>query len=233
MITTNVLQRTFQLRHKGDLGTCFTVDVDNRQYLITAKHCVENFDPSQFELLHEGLWKHINLSLVGYGSHGSDIAVLAAESQLSPVFPLPASLGNASLGQDAYFLGFPFGLRSEAGAMNRGFPFPLVKRAIFSALPDFSNTLHIVILDGHNNPGFSGGPVIFTPVGLAQLDYRVGAVISAYRFQPEDILLKDKPTGLVYRANTGIVICHSIKHATDVICVNPIGFELPSDPKDT
>ena len=226
MLTVNVLQRTFQLQHKGVFGTCFTIDVDCRQYLVTAKHVIEHFDPSEFQLFHDGQWKHINVLLVGYGSHDADIAVLTADLPLSPEFPMKPSLGNCALGQDAYFLGFPYGLRSEAGDFNRKFPLPLVKRCIISAIWGFGNNLQQVILDGNNNPGFSGGPVVFSPPGNANPTYQVGAVISAYRFQPEDILHENEPTGLVYRANTGIVICHSIRHATDAIAENPIGFDL-------
>lgn len=226
MLTVNVLQRTFQLQHKGALGTCFTIDVDHKQYLVTAKHCIDDFSPADFQLFHDGQWKHINVSLVGYGTHGADIAVLKANLQLSPDFPMEPTLSNAVFGQDAYFLGFPYGLRSEVGDVNRRFPLPLVKRCIISAMPNLGGDLQEVILDGHNNPGFSGGPVVFSPPGNARPTYQVGAVISAYRFQPEDILHHDQPTGLVYRSNTGIVICHSIKHATDAIANNPIGFNL-------
>lgn len=226
VLTVNVLQRTYQLQHKGALGTCFTIDVDRKQYLVTAKHCLDDFDPTDFQLFHDGQWKHLNVSLVGYGTHNADIAVLKADQQLSPDFPLEPSLSNVVLGQDAYFLGFPYGLRSEAGNINRSFPLPLVKSCIISAIQTFGRDLQEVLLDGHNNPGFSGGPVVFSPLGNASPNYQVGAVISAYRFQPEEILHQDQPTGLVYRSNTGIVICHSIKHATDAIGKNPIGFDL-------
>ena len=153
MITTNVLQRTFQLNHKSKLSTCFAVDIDNRQYIVTAKHCIDDFDPAQFQIFHDGQWKNLNVSLVGFGSHEADVAVLTADLQLAPSYSLPCSLGNVVFGQDVYFLGFPFGMRSESGEFNRGFPFPLVKRGIFSALPDFGIELQEVILDGHNNPG--------------------------------------------------------------------------------
>ena len=161
-----------------------------------------------------------------YGTNDADIAVLKTELQLSPDLPMEPTLDAATLGQDAYFLGFPYGLRSEAGDLNRRFPFPLVKRGCISAIVTDDKGLQEVTLDGHNNPGFSGAPVVFSRPGSARPSYQVGAVISAYRSQPEHILHKDTPTGLIYRSNTGIVICHSIKHATDVIKSNPIGFEL-------
>ena len=40
-VTTNILRRTFRMRHRDKCGTCFTVDVDNRRYLVTARHLVE------------------------------------------------------------------------------------------------------------------------------------------------------------------------------------------------
>lgn len=233
MLTVNILQRTFQMRHNGDLGTCFTIDVDRKQYLITAKHCIDNFDPSDFHIFHHGVWKQLKVELVGYGTCNADIAVLKTDLQLSPDYPMEPSLVNAVFGQDAYFLGFPYGLRSETGEFNRGFPLPLVKRCVFSAITTVGGRLQEVILDGHNNPGFSGGPVVFSPPCNSTPTYQVGAVISAYRFQHEDIFYQDKPTGLVYRSNTGIVVCHSIKHATEAIANNPTGFDLDATQKST
>jgi hypothetical protein len=44
-VTSNVLMRTFLIqvalsKEKSEFGTAFTIDVDGRQYIITAKHVV-------------------------------------------------------------------------------------------------------------------------------------------------------------------------------------------------
>ena len=85
-------------------------------------------------------------------------------------------------GQDAYFLGFPYGLKSEYEDFNNNFPVPFVKKAIVSSLDtDKDCNRQIIFLDGHNNPGFSGGPVVFTE--LRKNVYKVVSVISGVPLQ--------------------------------------------------
>lgn len=225
MITANVIQRTFQLKCGEDIGTCFTIDVDNMQYLCTAKHCLANFRGNSIELFHEEQWKTLEVELVGFGSNDTDICVLSPKIQLSPTHPLPPTIAGMAIGQDAYFLGFPYGLQIEAGNLNRLFPFPLVKRATVSGI-NFEEQ-KIILLDGHNNPGFSGGPVVFAKPGSAENEISVAGIISSYRFEPTPVLDEnDKKTSLKVRTNTGIVHSYAINHALDAIKENPIGVEV-------
>ena len=54
-VTTNILQRTFRMRHGDNVGTCFTVDVHNRRYLVTARHLVEKIRPrGTVDIQHSG-----------------------------------------------------------------------------------------------------------------------------------------------------------------------------------
>lgn len=226
MITRNVLQRIFQIKHRNSLSTCFTMDIDNRQYIVTAKHCIGDFDSAQFQIYKNGQWKNIDVSLVGFGTCNADIAVLSAKEQLSPTDTLASALGPLAMGQDLFFLGFPLGFRQEVGDINLGFPLPFVKKAILSALSDPHSDLNILFLDGHNNGGFSGGPVIFAPVGKPATDFRIGAVVSAYCVEKENILFNELPTELHNQGNSGIIISHSIEHAIETIKANPTGFNL-------
>jgi hypothetical protein len=226
MITTNVIQRTFQLRFKDCTGTCFTVDLDGKQYLVTAKHCIEGLsDGDTIEVFHGDEWRRLSVSLVGHGPQDVDVSVVALHQQLSPVHPLPPTTAHLVYGQDVFFLGFPFGLASNSKDLNGGFPLPLVKKATLSAI-DFGPNA-VMLLDGLNNPGFSGGPVVFTKPGSAKLDYSVAAVISAYRFNRVSVDHGGYPTPLTVNENTGIIIAYSINHAVRLIEKNPIGFSLP------
>ena len=229
MIPTNVICRIFQLRWNDKFGTCFTIDIDGKQYICTAKHCVEDFDSDYIEIFHEGTWKKLGVELAGYGSKDTDICVMSPEIQLSPSWPVIPTAGGMLLGQDVFFLGFPYGIRTEHGDFNRRFPVPLVKRATFSAMTK-EKERNILFLDGHNNPGFSGGPVVFCEGGKPGTDYRVASVISGYRFEPEKIIDDEgNETQYRYHSNTGIIISYNINHALDVIRNNPIGFEIPRD----
>jgi S1-C subfamily serine protease len=228
MITSNVFCRVFFIKVGATTGTAFTIEDADRQYLVTAAHVVAGLTPPfSVELFHENQWKILELELTGI-CPVSDIAVFAPRFQLSPAFPLPASADGVMFGQDVYFLGFPYGITSDAASLNQGRPFPLVKKACLSAVTQSDKGAKIVLLDGHNNPGFSGGPVVFCERGkpLAS-SFKVLGVVSGYRFAEEPAYHGGAPTPVTVRANTGIVICYNITHAIDVIRKNPNGALIP------
>ena len=223
MLTANILQRAFKIKSINE-GTCFTIDVDHRQYIVTARHLVEGIvGQSTVKIMQEKKWKNLQVTLVGHGKGTVDISVLAAEVQISPTHPLATTATGISLGQDIYFLGFPYELTNEAGKMNMNFPLPLVKKGIVSMFDG-----NIILLDGHNNPGFSGGPVVFHPNSHSN-DLSVAGVIAGYRFDREPVYKnqeqeqKGKPLGY-YKANTGIIVTYEIRHALELIRQNPIGL---------
>ncbi len=225
MITTNVIQRTFHIKVGEQSGTCFAADVDGKQYLITAKHLVEDLIGTNFILInHEKQWKAVETTLVGHCDGDIDISVLAPDVQLAPTYELTLTAGEIIYGQDVYFLGFPYGMTGESVPINFEFPFPFVKKAIVSNLYFCNDELHTIFLDGHNNPGFSGGPVVFSRPN--SIEYKVAAVISAYRYEIEPVYMDSKQSPFTYRYNTGIIVAHGIRHVFGLIDSNPIGIEI-------
>ncbi len=229
MITINIIQRVFHIRVGASTGTAFAIEQDDRQYLITAAHVVSSLKGSYVvELFHEGAWKTLALSLTGI-SQNADIAVFAPPFQLAPSLPTPVSADGVTYGQDVYFLGFPYGIAPEFEGLNRAFPFPLVKKACLSAFTK-ENGASVAFLDGYNNPGFSGGPVIFQPAGdNSNSRFRIMGVISGYRFANEPVYNGDLATPVSIRANTGIIISYDIRHAVDEINRNPNGAKIKAD----
>ena len=224
MIPVNILSRTFQFSFVKNGGTCFTIDHDNRQYIVTARHIVKAItDSAIIRIKHANKWISYPVNLVGHSEGQVDISVLAAAVQISTEPPLPMTAGDITFGQDVYFLGFPYGLATEVGKLNRNFPIPLVKKGILSAI-DRKNRLYL--LDGHNNPGFSGGPVILSEAGKQANQLSVAGVISGYQSSMEPVYLEDKPTPLQVTYNTGIILTYAIQHVIDLIRQNPIGFNL-------
>ncbi len=103
MITTNVLQRIFNIASGEGEGTAFTIDVDNRQYLVTARHLVKDFIGGKLDVFHDGNFVPLEFELVGHGAGEIDVSVLAPKAQLSPTFSLPPTTKGMILGQNAYF----------------------------------------------------------------------------------------------------------------------------------
>jgi len=227
MITANVISRTFHLKFADSTATCFTIDLDNKQYFITAKHVINSLRTgSEIELYYNGRWEKLPVSLIGHSSN-SDVSVFALDFAL-PAHPLPAIMDGMAYGQDVYFLGFPYGLKSEMGHLNRDFPMPLVKKGIVSAM--FFNNANegkFFYIDGHNNPGFSGGPVVFSQLGNHRLEYKVGGIISGYRYDLENAVVGGQKLDIQYKTNTGIIIAYSIENAIEIIKKNPAGVTIP------
>lgn len=222
MIPTNVLYRVFQIKIGATTGTCFAIDVEDRQYLVTARHIIDEWDQkTPVQIFYEQSWKNVQFALVGKSE--VDVAVLAPPRQLSPNFAMPATEAGLAWGQDVYFLGFPYGWSGDIGSMNRNFPMPFVKKAIVSLLT-VDGSVSKYFLDGHNNLGFSGGPVVFKERNCQ--DFKVAAVVSAYRYVDMPTFLGDSRVPLTYRENTGIIVAYGIKHATDLITKNPIGCKI-------
>lgn len=179
----------------------------------------------------------------------ADIAVIIPPRQLTTTLLLePAQKKNVIVTQEVYFLGFPFG--SSAGEFPAFgiHPVPIAKHGILSAIGDGN-----LVVDALNNPGFSGGPIVFrdlnTP-GSAPVFYVLGVtkgffpdlvhVTEPENVQPgEDLskveswrIQKDgkgqpksilRDTSQLVPLNSGILLGTSIDCAIDVIHQHPIG----------
>ena len=219
-VTANILQRTFRIGYRGSAGTCFTIDVGGKRYLITAKHVVDGIqDDETVDISHNKDWLPIRVRLVGHGAGDIDVTVLAPQMMFGAAHSLKHSTAGVVLGEDIYFLGFPYGLSMEVKTdLNAGFPLPLVKKAAVSALGLEDGP---ILLDGHNNVGFSGGPVARR--GTREEQTVIGVVLG-FRYDRHKVLDEHgNETSNTYDTNTGIIIAHDIRHALAIIEKNPIG----------
>lgn len=221
-VTTNILQRTFHIRYGDSTGTCFTVDVNSRRYLVTARHLVETIHAQGIvEIQHNGVWRPVSVNLVGHGEGSVDLSVLAPQSLFGATHPLVVTTAHLALAEEVYFLGFPYRLSFDAGELNAGFPMPLVKRATVSAMYFEAG---FMLLDGHNNPGFSGGPVVRRWNGGDQV---VLGVVSAYRSEKSRVVDDAGNSGpYSYVMNTGIVVMYDSRKLNEIITNNPVGIEV-------
>lgn len=225
-ITSNILQRTFRLKYGESTGTCFTIDVDGRQYVVTARHVVKDIEPNDAIFVwHDKAWKKLNTTIAWVPEAGDDIAILSPEIQLSPTHPVTPSNAHLVLGQDVYFLGYPYGMSLELEPLNGKYPIPLVKKGIVSGC-DVEKNSSLFYIDGHNNPGFSGGPIVFHNLYSKSENPCIAGVISGYRVEYESLLHGDGATGLVSAHNTGIIVAYTILDGVKYITQNPSGFKL-------
>ena len=61
-VHTNILTRVFLIRFGEKMGACFTIEVQDRQYLITARHNVDGIkDGDKIEIFQNEQWKPFNV----------------------------------------------------------------------------------------------------------------------------------------------------------------------------
>jgi hypothetical protein len=244
--TFNVIERIALVESEHASGTTFSIDVDGREYWITAKHILTGAKhPPYGEIkeksialrlldtgVKEGRWLSVVFSVIDPGKD-IDIVVLAPPSLLlaTRVASVPASFSGTLLGGDCEFLGYPSATRGfwAADYDNGKFRWmPYLKHCFISSLPDRKTTA--LILDGVNNPGFSGGPVIYRTGS----DQKIIAVISGIITEPAEVISsalpepeKKQPTqhnkNEKIDVNSGFIVAFSIDPAVEAIRKNPIG----------
>ncbi|WP_353632526.1 serine protease [Pseudomonas canadensis] len=227
MITSSIIQRTFSIKAGDSSATGFTVDIDNLQYLVTAKHVIENLNKEDgLDVYHDGQWKELPIKKLWMSDSGADLALISFHQQISPSHKVNLEPHSGYfLSQTAYFLGFPFGLKLEAGQTNNGYPVPFVKSAIISSFTLSKTGSETIFLDGLNNPGFSGGPIVTTNPDHST---NIIGVVSGYRYSNDPIHINGKDSGLTYKSNTGLVIGYTIKEILDEARSSQSGAPLTS-----
>ncbi|MXY04789.1 MAG: trypsin-like peptidase domain-containing protein [Gammaproteobacteria bacterium] len=223
--TANIYGRTFHCRYNGFTGTCFSLDVDGKRYLITANHVVDGIsDEGHIRISHKGEWIQLGVSLVGINTE-KDVAVLAPEVPVGFGDPIKATSKGMIVGADVFFLGFPFGIEPKGGTeINEGFPVALVKKGIVAGLVQGSGEM---FLDGTVAVGGSGGPVI--RADRLPKEVVVVGVVTASQDEVRKVLDEHgSETNSTYFAHPGIGFATQIERATDLINANPIGPEVES-----
>ena len=227
-VTSNVLLRVFPLRVGSKIGTGFTMEIDHRQYLVTAKHMIAGELPSHIEVQLDE-WIAVPVKLVGMGRDKQDVLVLATNRKLSEVFPVDHGTEGLMLGQSVRFLGYLPGVQTSPlpGYKNRGAP--LVMNGVVSGfLNDDVGGGSSIWVDGHNNKGFSGGPVVFQPAQARSREecrWKIAGVISGYVEAMVGVrIVTGESTNAIAMSNAGILRAVPIRIVRELIDKNPIGF---------
>lgn len=251
-VTANVLLRTLWIKYGPETGTAFTIDVDGKQYLLTAKHLLHGAGDGstvKIQIAKHKTWVDLSVKVLCCADP-IDIVVLVPPKQLTVTHPLTPVSNGVFMGQEVWFVGFPFSMPAIFG--NTAGDIGIARRAMvaqFDTQPTIKATRFL--LDGVNNPGFSGSPLVWG----SPTDLKVAAVISgvveqrlpvmqtksitAAEIAPSDLaqdrIITDgiktyrlENTDLTVKVNTGIAYAWSVEPALELIRKNPIG--PPVDP---
>lgn len=233
-------------------GTIFSIDVDGREYWITAKHILTGAKHPPFgtveaktvtlsilsQVQENAEWHPISFKVLDPGKD-VDIIVLAPETSLlgnNPIQTAKVSSAGVMLGGECEFVGFPFGnawaAKYEKGEMLR---MPFVKRCTISG--HITSPAFVWVLDGINNFGFSGGPVV---VETGSQQHIIG-VVSGFQSEPIEVVPIPDATPSqsggsrdssgqphpkeAALANTGFFFAYDMTSTIEAIKKNPIGPE--------
>ena len=236
--TMQAMSKTFNLYGDKLTGTCFMVTKNENQYFVTAAHLFESShrsgDEVAIQMVVQNVLQSYQAKIYFHSDRKVDLAVLKLSEQITQDPAIPDELmkykdtiqkifqGNgistdtlwAPIGMEVYFLGFPLG---NLGTEALGMKVPLLKQAIISGWVNH-NGIDLLLLDGHNNMGFSGGPVIAYDQASKQM--RMIAVISGYL--PEPVNVRQKNDMVSVEENSGIIVCYDGRYVADIFKQNKL-----------
>jgi S1-C subfamily serine protease len=216
-VPREILQRTLHVKVPNGEATGFEIDYKGKIYLVTARHVVAGLSTTGVTLQVEQSKKWIDYKTVRTllpPSDNADIAVLETSKPFSTfaIKPSDDSKGEGpTFGQPVWFLGYPYGIGSQLANMQ----LPFIKRGTMSAVDATDPNAIVVYIDGFNNPGFSGGPIIY--YDFKTHEYRILGVVKGYRGDSAAVSVKGQPADIQVLVNSGILIGYSIKHALQAI----------------
>lgn len=219
----NIINRAFAIsQDKNIAGSCFAIPINGVAYLIAAAHVIRSMEErvqNELFIFQNDQWVNIIVTPYFISRHSFidndiDIAIIETTIKLQTNDQdIQLSADGLILGQDVYFLGFPYigsSLRYQPEKINHGFPLPFIKKATLSKTED-----RLFYLDGHNNPGFSGGPIIFWNYETSK--HQVLGVISRYIPQFGKVASVEDSRDLLYHENSGIAIGYSIEFVIEFL----------------
>ena len=224
----SMLDTTFCIRQGNSLGTAFAIEFGDRQYLVTARHVLKDITAPIHVKRNDN--EHLLSPGKAHAHPGSaDVAVIPLSTPMTVSSPLTPSADKVMMGQDVLIGGFPFGWTHPQTDLNNGYPIPFIKGAILSSIVRVDNA-NMVLLDGHNNKGFSGGPIIAEDLSQPSQPPKLRIIGVVSSFMPEPIPhpkeLPEPPQNPgpwpiaedhIHLANSGFFIGYEIQHAVEII----------------
>lgn len=251
-VPDNVLGRTVSIRVGSVAGTAFTLDVDGRQYLVTAKHVVASVDNAMrvgIDVQRKSLWSPIQV-IVYKCDDPVDVAILIPPAQVTPDLPLEPDATGLSLGQDAYFVGY-------TGAQVFAPLTAVVRKATVAQIERVAGRKSgRILLDAHATAGLSGSPLTYRSTAKSGSGFNIAAVVVGFEPEEAPVLRRrevhlDEMTAeerarsqLVYdhgkwyrledsgdrvQLNTGTAVAWDIASAVDLIRRHPLGPSVSPD----
>lgn len=214
MLPPSIIQNVFPIKNGKKTGTCFTINHEANQYFVSAKHIINNInDGDCLEFLFSGIHTKANVKTISHHPT-ADVSVFTIDDDIE-LPELEYYINKIKPGQETFFLGFPTIAGERKSNETPGkYPQALIKKATISKIIHSDTDIYF-LLNGKNNPGFSGGPVIMEDPSKKK--FKVTAVISGFKRVKESVQLKEKVKPISLRDRTGIILAYSVGNAVEAI----------------
>lgn len=226
LVDQAALYRTFLISDGKGTGSAFAVDVDGKQYLMTARHVVPNVsDGDQVFVFFNNQFNALPIRVVTCEPGGADIIVMALPDLIAKGDQPAPDPGGIILSQQVYFLGFPYGMTPDTKLPDNHFsPVPFVKSGFLSAIESPGDGVPKFYIDAQVNPGFSGGPVIFNDIKKDVL--KILGVVQGKVDENTPVFAGENTTGLTVKGESGLMVGFLLTPALEAIRENPIGMPV-------
>lgn len=221
LISPDHLSRVFHLHTNKGSGTCFFHECSKGHFFVTAAHLVSNVKPG--ELLYFGKGNdRIGFPVLSINLHpdGYDVAAFSLNVELGASKPIDLETPYYLPGQVVKFAGFPHGLMGQFPTYH-GFSCPLVRGAFISGSLQIAGR-ETLLLDGFNNPGYSGSPIWVSGengqpslIGMIfGFRYEQTALGRVYRTELDGSITPIE--NMHVNQNSGLIYCAHLKSIGDV-----------------
>jgi hypothetical protein len=203
---------TYNFQSDSLTGTCFMVSKDGNKYFISAAHLFKSSDKSSdivpVQILINNQLKSFDAKVYFHPDKNVDIVVMKLPKDVSQGNGISLDTTTVDFGSEVFFYGFPL---SNLGTQVTEFKFPLVKKGIISGLIKYLG-VDVLVLDAHNNHGFSGGPVVAYKASNNSMCLL--GVVSGYLFESRKLEYKGDRVAL--DENSGIMLCYGVNYINDI-----------------
>lgn len=211
-----MLYRTLRIKLGNEQGTAFSIECDGRMYIVTARHVVAGVarQGAVLQIWQEEQWKNYQtVRTIFPSSDEVDIAIFETNEKVEKHYKVLTMSGSDSgLGHQVWFFGYPWGIATH---FTNGKMAAFVKQGLVSAIDATKPDAVVLYVDGANNPGFSGGPIVFwNPSTRA---YEIIGVIMGYKEDSAKAMINGQQVETNILVNSGILVGYSIDHALKAI----------------
>jgi hypothetical protein len=195
-------------------GTCFLVKKNSRQYFVTAAHLFRTANKSgdivPITMVIQSKPKYVEAKVYFHQKRNIDVAVMILPERIEQQGGgISIDSTFVMFGTQVLFYGFPL---TNLGTDFPEIKLPLVKGAIVSGIIKYDNA-DMIVLDGHNNKGFSGGPAVAYDTSMKKMC--VIGVISGFLRESRNTQYKGE--SLPFDENSGIILCYYRDYIEEVI----------------